>query len=343
MVQRSHAVASYTGAAESLPAEYLLGSVLYFTISQLSISLADAREDLEYLGLPLDMLRKRLRPIDAFKKATKELEKKFGTDEGIRSVFMVRPAGEDEFSVHRFVVLERLKIEQGKKRRLAYEVVAEVRFHRGNLLHYAKGDSEYVGHGIEVIPKNVPGLVYTETEEEWLEESLRTLPERYRYWCTHLDEHAIRTYVREFIVNLGGTCLKESGSFYFLAQRHTKAVDALKHWLRSLGQEFNSFPLLDIAEQRDILRQAVAQETREEIERLQGQIAPALKGERKMRPATAQELLAKSGELLERAKEYEQLLDRDLEDTRDLLDVFKRQVWALAYNTEPDDEDEDQE
>lgn len=327
MAIRSHEISTYKGAAESLPDTYFLGQVLYFTISQMAIPITQAHQELSDLGLPVELLKTRVRPIDAFRKATKELEKKFPTtDDGIRSVFMVRSAGQDEDASHRFVVLERLRIEKGKKRRLAYEVVAECRFRRGTI----NKEGQYIGHSIEVVPKQVPGFEFTDGEAEWIEYGLKILPDRFRHWIHNLDDGAIRAYVRDYVRTLGGTCLKESGSFYFVRQRHAQKVALLKQWLRSLGQEFNSFPLLDLTEQRDLLRQAVAEETKTEIERLQAEIAPVIKGERKILPTTVEAFLDRSAELLERTKEYEQILEDDLEDTRDLLNVFRRQVMELA-------------
>src|SRR3712207_1781016 len=104
-------ISNYTDAIANLPDEAFLGSLVWFSISGADVNLTDARRDLTAAGLSTDSLRKNLRPIDAYRKATNEFKKKFPeTANGVRSDLMVRSLGEDGEQSYRHLVLERYQI-----------------------------------------------------------------------------------------------------------------------------------------------------------------------------------------------------------------------------------------
>jgi hypothetical protein len=77
MTTNIHAMSNYSDAITALPDEAFLGSLLFFSICRADVNLDQARAELIAAGLPTDGLRKNLRPVDAFRKASKRFEKKF--------------------------------------------------------------------------------------------------------------------------------------------------------------------------------------------------------------------------------------------------------------------------
>ena len=87
----THATDGYTTAIGSLPPEAFLGTLMWFSINQADVNLDTARASLEALGLADAGLRKILRPVDAFRKASREVGHKFKPIDDTRAELLVRP------------------------------------------------------------------------------------------------------------------------------------------------------------------------------------------------------------------------------------------------------------
>ena len=317
-------IGSYTEAIENLPAEAFLGNLLWFTISQADVDLVKAKDDLTAAGLDFN---KDMRPVDAFRKASREFAKKFKVENNTRSEFMVRSVGDDAAQSHRFVVLERATFQAGKKRRVLYEKVAELTFNRGT-----KKKGVYEGHSVEErrVTENL-GTPLTEEEEHWLASHLGEFQARYEHLLTHMDSHSVRTFVRDYIYSLAGTCVKESGGLYFVRQEHADVIAALQKWVKSIGSEFHTLPLLNLAEQRDMIMEAFENETVAEVERLMGELRTILNDpSRTIEEKTFDAYGEKAIELRGRINEYTSMLGSRA-DRADLeVGLFAQQVMSLT-------------
>lgn len=320
-------MSGYTDAIAQLPQEAFLGSLLYFTISNADVNLEQAHQDLADLGLRTDTLRKRLRPVDAFNKATREFAHKFKPQDGIRSEIMVRAVGVDGEQVHRHLVLERAVVERGKKRRLAYDKVGEVTFVRGEL---KKG--EYSGHSVsarqttEFISRGL-----TDEEEGFLAARLDTFGSRFDHLLHYMDSHAVRTAIREYIYRLSGVLVRESGGLYFVHQGHVEELTKLKGWVESVGSTFHMLPLLNLAEQRDMILEAFEEETIAEVERLMGEMKKILSDPSRMIEATTFDNYGqRAAELTSKVAEYNEMLGARADRASIEVSLYKQQVLQLS-------------
>jgi hypothetical protein len=321
------AVDNYTSAIQNLPQEAFLGSLLFFSISNADVNLANARRDLTALGLSTETLRKNLRPFDAFRKSSKRFEKKFKEHNGIRSEIMVRPVGEDGEQAFRHLVLERADVQAGKKRRVFYEKVGEITFTRGY-----KKDGEYHEHGVECRRTTAHlGDALTADEDQWLTEQLATFQDNYDHLLHYMDSHAVRTFVREYIYALSGTCVKESGGLYFIKQDHADEVEKLAEWVRSVGSEFHTLPLLNLAEQKDMILEAFEEETIQEVERLMGEVGKILSDpDRKIEEKTFDAYADKAAALAAKVQEYNSMLGARAERAAYEINIYGQQVLSMA-------------
>lgn len=317
----------YTEAIANLPSEAFLGSLLYFSISRADVSLANAKRDLTAAGLSIDTLRKNLRPVDAFRKAANEFKRKFAEVNGVRSELMVRPVGEDGAQSYRHLVLERTVVQAGKKRRIFYDKVGEVTFTRG-----VKKDGEYTGHGVQAVRMtNHITEPLTLEEDQWLTEKLVTFQDRYNHLLNFMDSHAVRTFVREYIYDLSGICVKESGGLYFVAQNHAGDVKALGEWVKSIGSEFHSLPLLNLLDQKAMIMQAFEDETVAEVERLMAEVSKILSDpDRKIEEKTFDNYGLRVAELSQKVNEYNAMLGTRADRAATEIKVYAQQVMQLA-------------
>lgn len=312
-----------------IPEDSLLGSVLYYSIINADVNLEVARQDLKGLGLDTRFLRKRLRPVDAFHKAARDLGRKFPVrDDGIQSSFIVPSVGQDKDTVHRHVVLERAHVATSQRRRVVYDTVAELIFWRGDLT-----DEGYEGYRLEINRKNVPGLEFSSQEEAWLNSMLGGLTDRFRHYRENLDSHAVRTYVRDYVTALSATCIKQNGGLYFVPQKHAAVLESLRSWVTSISDEceFHTMPLVDLDDQRDMLRKALEDEVVTEVERMSADIAKILKdSNRNITDKTFSAMNEEVSELLAKTNEYAGMLDRKLETANERLGILRKQVLQLV-------------
>jgi len=326
-ITNASAVGDYTTAIANLPEEAFLGSLLYFSISQADVNLENAHRDLTAAGLSTDTLRKNLRPVDAFRKASKRFEKKFPVRGGIRSELMVRPVGEDGEQSFRHLVLERAVVQAGKKRRVFYEKVGEITFTRG-----IKKDGKYHDHGVECRRTTAHlGEALTDEEDQWLTEQLATFQDHYDHLLHYMDSHAVRTFVREYIYALSGTCVKESGGLYFIKQDHATDVAKLADWVRSVGSEFHTLPLLNLAEQKDMILEAFEEETIQEVERLMTEVGKILADQdRQIEEKTFDAYADRAAVLAAKVQEYNAMLGSRADRAAYEISIYGQQVLSLA-------------
>lgn len=322
---------NYQDAIANLPPEAFLGSLLWFTISQADVNLTQARTDLQALGLDDALLRKGFRPVDAFRKATNEIEHKFAPENNQRANFLVRQVGQDSGQSHRHVVLERAEYGTGHKRRLAYDTVAEIVFTRGT-----KKNGTYSGYQVQA--KRVGLLVDLNPEEEaWLTHRLDNLLPRFHHLMEHMDSHAVRSFVRDYIYSLQGILAKESGGLYFVRQEHADTIANLGKWVQSVGSSFHSLPLLNMADQRQMIMQALEDETVKEVERLMDDIATILKDpNRTITDATFDQFTQSATDMQQRLADYYKTLGQRSDRAAMDVDVFTQQLFKLASHCRGD-------
>lgn len=321
------AVDSYTQAIDNLPDEAFLGVLLWFSVSQADVNLKEAHDHLTSLGLNTSNMRQVLRPVDAFRKSTREFAHKFKPVDGIRSEIMVRPVGEDGDQAYRHLILERAVVEGGKKRRVFYEKVGEVVFTRGT-----KKNGEYSGYRVESMrtTQNL-GQPLTDAEDQWLTSHLADFQDRFDHLLHYMDSHAVRSFVRDYIGGLSGTCVKESGGLYFVRQDHADTVRKLGEWVRGLGSEFHQLPLLNLVEQRQMIMSAFEDETIKEVERLMGEVANILSDpSRSVEERTYDSYGLKAAELSAKVKEYNTMLGARAERASTEIGLYATQVLQLA-------------
>lgn len=316
----------YTDVVTNLPDEAFLGSLLWFSISRADVNLDDARTALAAAGLSTTTLRKNLRPVDAFKKASKEVAHKFNVKDDVRSEFLVRPVGEDGEQSHRHIILERAEMKAGKKRRLVYEKVGEIVFNRGT-----KKKGLYENYSVET--RQATHITLTPDEQAWLDGTLdqAKFEGRFEHLLTHMDSHAVRTFVREYVYELSGTCVKETGGLYFVAQEHAEEIKKLWAWVESIGSEFHVLPILDLKEQRQMLIDAFENETVQEVERLIGEVTKILSDPaRTVEAKTFDAYGEKAAILTKKIDEYNKMLGARADRAAIEVQGYVQQVMTLA-------------
>jgi hypothetical protein len=326
-------VFAYENAAANLPDEYFLGQIVAFTITEADVNLETMRDELAKSNLRDDTLKKRLRHIDAFKKATNEIATKFTKYADHQHSVMVRPVGQDAQESHRHVVFERAVFRVNQRRRVEHETIWRIMYDRG----VRDRDGNIKDDSIHVEQQVVPGLILEAEEKQWLDDTIgeegAKLRERFDHYCTHLDSHGVRTFVRGYLDLLGAINVKGSGGggLYFVPQKHSGELRDLAGFIKSIGSHMHLIPLLDIVDQREMLAEAFVADTLDELRALSIEMGKILDNPtRTITEDTYDSYVSKAAELMTKASDYESLLDRNLESADLELQVFRVKTLSLA-------------
>lgn len=330
---QSGSIANYTTAIANLPPEAFLGSLLWFSISAADVELEAARQELTMAGISTAALPSTIRPTDAFAKVAREFGHKFDPEGGQRSELLVRSAGEDSERVYKHLFLERLQISQGgKDRRISFEKVGELVLTRG-----AKQAGAYTGFYVDAYLHPAMGTMLEPRERTWLETKTAEAAARLDHLCRFLDSHAVRNFVRETIYELNGVGVKESGGLYFVAQTHNEPIEALGAWVRRNGSQFHTLPLLNLVEQREMIREALEDEALRETERLMAEVKTILADpSRKISSATFDDYGLRAAQLSAKLREYQGMLGARADRAMLEIGVFVQQIRALAPRIRPE-------
>lgn len=319
---------TYQDFVNQLPDDSLLGNLVWFTISNADVPFDQIHADLAKYNLADHGLRKRIRPIDAFKKATKIVATNFGkTADGTSSALLVRQVGQDSDLSYRHIMLERAEYKAGRKRRLVYEQVGEVILNRGTI----GKDGKYTGYSLKVSRLERPDIDFTTAEDEWLDKQMAEVAPTFNHMMTHLDSHAVRTFVREYLYALSAILAKENGGVYFVPQTRVDELRRLRQWVESIGSSMDLMPLVNFDESRDMLVESFTGDAMREVQQASSEITKILNNpNRGIREGTYDQYASQASELISKLGDYRDLLGDKLEDAADQLTMFKMQLMELA-------------
>lgn len=329
---------AYRETASHISSEHLLGRLVVFTISDKDVNLEQARDSLTTHGLQLNTIRERLRNVDAFKKAAKEVETKFRFDSGVQHALLVRNVGRDDTATaRRHIVMERAVSEKGKRRHLVYGEIAELVYDRG----LRQKDGTVKDDQITVIMRNfekITGYSYSPEEQAWLDSHLgeegAKLVEKFEYYKDHMDHNAVRGVVRDYIIkNMRGISVKENGGgIYFVQEKHAGELENLAKFVRDMGSYMHTIPLINIMDQRNMLVDAYNSDLSDRVFSLNNFIKNITEdGNRKISQKTYDDIQEQVAELMAQAQEYSDLLGDKLDSAN--LSLRGCQSAALSLLT----------
>jgi hypothetical protein len=315
----------YEDAIKALPQEAVLGQLCFYSIKMADVQITTAKDAFARLGLE-DLLPPVIRPVDAFRRATRAIQKKHHVG-GVEVTFMVKSVGSSMTSVWHDVILERATTEGGTRKTLSYGKVAELTFERGykqagQYWHSSVG-STFV-HDQEKFP-------LSDEEETIVREGLKSFTETYERNLNYLDSNAVRTVLRMYLDRFAAVRVRESGGIYFVAQTYGSDLTKVGEWVTSIGSEFHMIPLLNLGEQRDLIAKSFQEESLSEAQTLMAEISTILGDpERKISDKTYDQYSQRAALLFQRVDEYAALLGSRSETAAQAVTLLKLQTLNLT-------------
>lgn len=244
-----------------------------------------------------------------------------GTD--LHENWLIRDvAGRAENVITRRVVLE-LRDPRGKK--LDYHPIADIEFDRQKssiAFTFRPETTEYID---SLEPEDAFRVMNTAKD---IDTEIR---HEYKRWRGKLNHYAVRMWIRDTILDMGGIAAKPSGGIYFLREEFAKDVDALVDVVGALGfgNECHALPLIDDRKQREMLKRAVEADTRGAIEQLMVEIKD-VKKEGKLTPKKFEQILIQGKRLRRKTDDYKKLLEVELGEIGSSLSILSTMTLSLS-------------
>ncbi|KXG75515.1 hypothetical protein AN618_18880 [Fervidicola ferrireducens] len=271
-----------------------LGHLCWYTIYDVKVTRDEMIKKFAEAGMPAKYLPNPISAVDAFRRATAELEENRLPSHDKFVNYLVREVVCDKNVVIRHLIKE---VVDAKNVRLEYSKVAEIIFRRED-------------ESIKIIDYGANGKVA----------NLESLYKEYRN--SYNGQH-IRRIVRTVLADMNPAAARPSGGVYFIPLQYEEGLFALEKLVKLLQGEFFTMPVIDQEKSRDMLYQKFKEQIRENIK----QMADILKAGASKNETV--KIINESKKMFEQIREYEELLNRDLNDLKTEVEILKDQIVSL--------------
>ena len=130
--------------------------------------------------------------------------------------------------------------------------------------------------------------------------------------------------VRTILYDMNPAAVRPSGGVYFVPQRYQDQLFALERLVRSIGGEFFAMPLIDQENSRDMLYQKFSEQVEENIAQMKDILQ-----KQNVQKSEMIRVIENAKKLFAQIDEYEELLNKNLNDLKVGVDVLKEQIMTL--------------
>ncbi len=280
--------------------ESRIGHFVWYAMSERLVPKQQLWELFKASGLPEEYRIPEIRPADAFRRATKELEGRVRDYEGAR--FLIR----DVKTGNRKEVVRHLVIETptSAETKLDYDPRAAVFVF----------NHEYKTTNVKVFNVDDPNVVKAAEEFQNL----------YGLYLNHFDADARRRMVRSVLKDLSATPLKESGGVYLVPRDNEELLFQLVRFLSSLPHTYAyKLPVMNTEESRDMVRDVVTHKAQTFLTEMRA----ALKGQ--IDDKEVQALMARAHSIRNEIVTYQNILKESIGTLETDVDILQAQMRAL--------------
>ncbi|MBO0587737.1 DUF6744 family protein [Sporosarcina sp. E16_8] len=216
-------------AVQNKQQDGILGHLMWFSVGKQLVKMDDLERGLVQSGLPVEWMPNAIRPADAFRRSTKEIETRKSTGHaGVFENFLIREVFSDKSHVQRNIVVETVN-QSGK--RLDYNSQA----------------------GIITLDKHKSSLTFI-TENEIAKELCFEAERNFNIYKDHYSAQQIRVMVSKILQSLAPTPVRPNGGVYFVPDSHTEGLKQLVNFTSSLeNSEGFKIPVVNTFDNRQMV------------------------------------------------------------------------------------------
>ncbi|MBA2176873.1 hypothetical protein H0266_18495 [Halobacillus locisalis] len=278
--------------------EGALGFIFWYSVSSnIEVTREDLGDLFKNIGIDENWLPNEIRPSDAFRRATSEIQRKRvpTSDPNINRNYLSREVYSDTQMVQRNIVIENVD-KQGK--RLDYESNATV---------------------IELDKENVEFKVISKPGEDAARELAYEAKHKFDKYITYYSSQQLRVMVSKFLSSLAPTQVRPNGGVYFIPINFADDLSKLQTLCEELDSEGVSIPLYDSSDNRNMVLRKLKDDLHTAIQRLE-----TLKQSNASR-AQLQEALKEAKRVGDTYTDYRKNLKIDVSELEDYRDDLRSQ------------------
>lgn len=287
--------------ATTQPTNGYLGYIFWYSIGGgVKIEREELKRKLIENNLEEDWLPNKIRAVDAFRKATKDIERKRVTsDPKIVENILVREVFFDEKMIQRNIVIER--VDQNDKR-LGYKTeVAILRLDKKT------------------------GTLFFETEEEEIRNICKEIEERYYMYKNYYTSQRLRMMITKLLSSLAPTPLRDSGVIYFVPRSMSERVKNVVGFIRSIGGEAFNVPVIDSKDNRHMVNVKL----HDYLDQLLEGIKEMYQNPQRFKKSQIKDLIEETNRAIDDYKNYEKLVESEKELYFKKLSLLRDEVIKL--------------
>ena len=277
-----------------------IGWLFWFIVSEAYTNQLVVLDAFKASGLPNEYAFPKIRPVDAYRKATKSVEGRIQLPNEEKIELLVRDVFHTSHEVVRYLVVEHRS--QGK--RLSYDTqAAMLRF-----------DHDYKIVDVEI-----------NTNEPYVQSAVDSFQKNYQLFLSTYDGPSKRRTVRSVLLDLSATALKETGGVYLVPRENEELLFQLIAFIKGLpGCQAYKMPVEDTAESRDMVRDLVTNKA----ETLLTEIRATLKADL-ISEQNVQTLLEKARRMKKEVATYQDILRESIGTLETDVDLLEAQMMNL--------------
>lgn len=306
MVQNPNELDRYLGQVAKQP-QAILGYLLWYSVSSLRVTHADAAARLEAVGLK-EFVPGFPADSDVFRRVFENGSRRsFDTSmEGVTENLLVRDVVRKGERLVKRIVSE---IVDAGGERLSYDEVVDVTFNKNH------------PDGVEVkaLAENDNALNFA-----------RSLATEYHSTRGCIGAQAVREIIRRTLEESMATSVRENGGVFFVGPDYLDKLQALEGFCEQIdGAVVHPLPLLDDVKQREMVKRALEAEVTEEVIKLQVEVVGLLNQEGEIGSSKFKSYHKRFLYVNRKIKEYKDLLTEQTDVAGDRLEILSKQMGAL--------------
>ena len=310
----------YIESNQQLPPDCVLGHITWFTVEDAAYDADKMAKDFDRLNLNADMLPQRIKPDDAFEKASKEVHGvKYKVVGGNEAEILVREVARDLTSITRHMIRE---VKDSKGRRLLYERVGEFVFTKPVVRN---GVVDYPSARVRCTLD--PSL--SDSERIVLEPQVDRFLEAYSRFRDFHDGQKIRGVLRHYLNYLNAVQMKPS--VYFCHASRADELERLKEFADGLvTASMMLLPQADLPRLRQDVIDAFQAEAEKELEGVVASISKLRSTRSKgIRPDAYMKIKKDYDRVMRKASEYGRTLQIGQDKTAGAAETAMEALMAL--------------
>lgn len=282
--------------------ESQLGYIFWYSISSdVEVTRLELQQKFQSIGIDESWLPNEIRPSDAFRRATKEIQRKKipTSDPNKLKNILVREVYSGFDMIQRNIVIE---IVDRSGKRLEYDA-------NGAKLSLIKKTNDFT---ITIINDEV-------------REIAKEAKTKFIKYVDYYSAQQLRVMISRYLASLAPTAVRPNGGVYFVPQSFAIELKKLQSLCVSLNSEGVAIPLYDTSDNRNLVLTKLENEMKEVLDRCR-----ELEKTDNLKKQFYQDSIEEARKLAKTYKEYKKLLSLDISKLENLLDDLRLSAIRLT-------------